>query len=164
MKTILQKTSLWVFLLFVPASAALAQSDAELKARIEKLNLEMVKAAISGDMNQSLKFYTKDVISMPNYEKMLIGIEAVKKSNEEMKKSGWKVVSFNPITLSVISCGDMITEIGTFEIALSMEGMDTPVKDAGKYITLWEKQEDGSLKIKVETWNTDKYPGQEEKK
>jgi ketosteroid isomerase-like protein len=32
------------------------------------------------------------------------------------------------------------------------------MEDTGKYLTLWEKQADGSLKIKVETWNTDKNP------
>jgi hypothetical protein len=30
--------------------------------------------------------------------------------------------------------------------------------DQGKYITIWEEQPDGSMKIKVETWNTDTNP------
>jgi hypothetical protein len=30
--------------------------------------------------------------------------------------------------------------------------------DNGKYITVWEVQDDGSLKIRVETWNTDINP------
>jgi ketosteroid isomerase-like protein len=94
---------------------------------------------------------------------MLNGIDAVRKSNEEMKKSGWKVVDFKTKTHSVVSCGDMVTEIGTFDIAFSMEGQEKPMKDAGKYITIWEKQKDMSWKIKIETWNTDMNPWMEKK-
>ena len=52
----------------------------------------------------------------------------------------------------------MITEIGTYKMNRSMPGMDKPMDDHGKYLTIWEKQKDGSLKIKVETWNSDVDP------
>jgi ketosteroid isomerase-like protein len=39
-----------------------------------------------------------------------------------------------------------------------MPGMDKPMDDHGKYLTIWEKQKDGSLKVKVETWNSDVQP------
>jgi ketosteroid isomerase-like protein len=32
------------------------------------------------------------------------------------------------------------------------------MEDHGKYLTVWEKQKDGSLKVKVETWNSDVDP------
>ena len=163
MKNFISKTALWSVVIFVFSSASFAQGERELRLEIEKLNSEMSKAMLSGDMEKSLSFYTKDVISLPNYEPMLNGLEAIKKSNEEMRKAGWKVVEFKPTTLSVMSCGEMITEIGKFEIAFSMEGVKTPMKDTGKYLTIWEKQKDGTLKIKVETWNTDKFPASEEK-
>ncbi len=163
MKNFISKFTLLSVVIFVFSSASYAQGERELRLEIEKLNSEMSKAMLSGDTEKSLSFYTKDVISLPNYEPMLNGIEAIKKSNEEMKKSGWKVVEFNPTTLSVMSCGEMITEIGKFEIAFSMEGVKTLMRDTGKYLTIWEKQKDGSLKIKFETWNTDKYPATEEK-
>lgn len=159
MKTLL-KVTLYCLLSFMTVSAALAQSEAELKAKIEHLNQEMVKHMLADDMDKCMMFYAEDVISLPNYDKMITGTEGLKKSNEKMKEAGWKVIDFKPTTLFVKSCGDMVTEIGTFEIAFSMKGTDKPMKDAGKYITLWEKQKDGSLKIKVETWNTDKYPGE----
>ncbi|MFH1119486.1 MAG: DUF4440 domain-containing protein [Bacteroidota bacterium] len=163
MKSLILKSTLWCILLFILSSTASAQHDAGLKQEIEKLNMEMSKAMLSGDMEKSLSFYAKDVISLPNYEQMLSGIDAIRKSNEEMKKAGWKVVEFKPRTSSVMSCGEMITEIGTFEIAFTMEGAKAPIKDVGKYLTIWEKQNDGTLKIKVETWNSDKHPAMEEK-
>jgi hypothetical protein len=36
-----------------------------------------------------------------------------------------------------------------------MPGMDKPMDDHGKYLTVWEKQKDGSLKVKIEIWNSD---------
>jgi hypothetical protein len=71
---------------------------------------------------------------------MLNGLEAIKKSNEEMRTAGWKVVEFIPTTLSVMSCGELITEIGKFEIAFSMEGVKTPMRDTGKYPASEEKE------------------------
>jgi hypothetical protein len=42
---------------------------------------------------------------------------------------------------------------------MKMSGPDVPEwADYGKYITIWEEQKDGSMKIKVETWNTDTNP------
>ena len=163
MKNIISKTALWCTLLLLSAASVVAQSDAELKSKIEKLNGEMAKIMVSGDMEKGLSFYTADVISLPNYDKMLSGIDALRKSNEEMKKAGWSVTSFKANTVSVMGSGNSVTELGTYEISFAMKGSDQPMKDAGKYVTIWEKQKDGSLKIKVEIWNTDKYPCEEKK-
>jgi ketosteroid isomerase-like protein len=38
---------------------------------------------------------------------------------------------------------------------MNIPGMPNDFEDQGKYLTIWEKQSDGSLKIKVEMWNTD---------
>lgn len=136
----------------------ISQSNEKYKAQIEKINKEMVAAILSGNAEKSMSFYTNDAISLPNYEKMLEGKDAIRKSNEAMTKAGWKVVAFEPVTLKVMSCDKTITEIGTFKISFSMEGLTKPIEDVGKYITIWEKQADGSLKIKIETWNTDTNP------
>ena len=158
MKESLLKTMFTLVVVIFATCSGISQTNAQIKTQIEKLNKEMVAAVLSGNTERSMSFYTDDAISMPNYEKMLEGKDAIRKSNEAMTKSGWKVVSFEPVTLKVMSCEKTITEIGTFKISFSMEGMSKPVEDIGKYITIWEKQPDGSLKIKIETWNTDTNP------
>jgi len=102
--------------------------------------------------------YTPDAISLPSYEPMHEGIAAIRKASEEMAKSGWKCNSFETTTLKIIPNGNLITEVGTYKINMSMTGMDKPMEDMGKYLTIWEKQKDGSLKVKVETWNSDNNP------
>jgi ketosteroid isomerase-like protein len=54
--------------------------------------------------------------------------------------------------------GNLIHEIGTYKINASMPGMEKPIDDHGKYLTVWEKQKDGSLKVKIEMWNSDVDP------
>ena len=156
-----QKTLLSSCLLFVivfSASVVFSQTPAEYKAKIEMLNKEMVKNMLEGNSEKSLSLYTNDAISLPSYEPIRDGIAAIRKATDEMVKTGWKCNSFETNTLKVMVNGNMITEIGLYKINMSMPGMDKPMDDHGKYLTIWEKQKDGSLKIKIETWNSDVNP------
>jgi ketosteroid isomerase-like protein len=51
-----------------------------------------------------------------------------------------------------------VYEIGKYGISLTLPGTQHPLADNGKYMTIWEKQPDGSLKIKLDIWNTDMNP------
>jgi ketosteroid isomerase-like protein len=158
MKNALLKSGLLLVALMMLAKTAVSQTDEKIKAKIEKINKEMAQAMQEGNIEKTLALYTDDAISMPNYEKMSVGKEAIKKSNEEMNKSGVKVISFDPKTLQVKSCGMMITEIGTYKLVLSVPGMEGTTEVVGKYLVIWEQQSDGSLKIKNEIWNSDSNP------
>jgi ketosteroid isomerase-like protein len=58
--------------------------------------------------------------------------------------------------------GDFVVDIGTYEITMNIPEMgDMPYTDNGKYMTIWEMQDDGSLLVVAETWNTDKNPWME---
>ncbi|MDP2365317.1 MAG: hypothetical protein Q8M94_16305 [Ignavibacteria bacterium] len=57
----------------------------------------------------------------------------------------------------MIVAGNLAIEIGNYDMKMSGLGMPEWA-DNGKYITIWEEQKDGSMKIKVETWNTDTNP------
>lgn len=139
-------------------SVAFSQTAGEYKTKIEKINKEMAEYMIQGNTEKNLSMYTPDAISMPSYEPIREGIAAIRKASEEMSKSGWKCNSFEPTTLKIIPNGNLITEVGTYKINMSMPGTNKPMEDQGKYLTIWEKQKDGSLKIKVETWNSDLNP------
>ena len=158
MKTIYLRSAAFMFVLMFAASVAFSQSSAEYKTKIETMNKEMAKNMLSGNSAKNLSLYTDDAISMPANEPMADGLPAIKKSNEEMMKSGMKVTSFEPTTLKVLVNGNQVTEIGTYKFSMTMPGADKPVDDHGKYLTVWEKQKDGSLKIKIETWNSDVNP------
>ena len=134
------------------------QSARDYQSKIEELNKEMVSSILEGNIEKNLSMYTDDAISMPSNEPMREGIAAIRKGIEDMTKLGMKVNSFEPTIKKVIPDGNLITEIGSYKIKITMPGKDQPVEDHGKYLTIWEKQPDGSLKVKVETWNSDVNP------
>jgi ketosteroid isomerase-like protein len=149
------KSAFVLFVVLFAASAAFAQSSADYKTKIDAMNKEMAKNTLSGNMDKNLSMYTDDAISLPANEPMADGLPAIKKAAEESAKSGAKFTTFEIKTLKVLVNGNQATEIGTYKLSMTMPGMDKPMDDHGKYLTVWEKQKDGSLKIKIETWNSD---------
>ena len=160
----MQKLFAILFALIFTASLVNAQDTAELMKKIQAMNDESAKKMISGDESMWVN-YAEDIISMPSYEPMLKGLEACKESYKKMNESGMKMTAFKSTVTDIMQSGNFIVDIGTYEITMTMPQMgDMPYTDKGKYMTIWEKQEDGSLKVKVETWNTDVNPWMEMQK
>ena len=157
MKRTAVATCVMLVVLFT-ANIALSQSNSDYKSKIESINKEMAKNMLEGNAEKLLALYTEDAISMPSYQPIHDGIAAIRTASDEMAKTGIKYNSFTPTTLKVMVNGNLITEIGTYKISMSMPNMDNPMDDHGKYLTIWEKQKDGSLKVKVEIWNSDVDP------
>lgn len=151
------KTGMLCVLMLIAVSAR-SQSAEEYRTKIKEINREMVKNTLAGNFEKNLELYTNDAISLPNYEPMIEGIDALRKENETMAHSGVKIVSYEPIIFKIIPNGNLITEIGTYSMSINVPGIDQTLDDKGKYLTIWEKQKDGSLKIKIETWNSDNNP------
>ncbi|MFQ6084287.1 MAG: YybH family protein [Candidatus Aminicenantia bacterium] len=159
MRSLISKFSL-ILLVFTILSSQLFSGDdlKEMKKTIEGISDKLVRAIIDGDVETIFSYYTDDAVSMPNYGEMVKGKEALKKHDEEMRKTGFKIHSMNFTILDLWACGDLVYEIGKYGISLTLPGMSQPVADNGKYLTIWQKQSDGSLKIKIEIWNTDTNP------
>ena len=157
MKRTIATTGLLMVVLLT-AGIAFSQSESEYKSKIESLNKEMVKNMLEGNTEKLLSVYTEDAISLPSYQPMQQGIAAIRKGSEDMSRSGVKFNSFTPTIVKVLIDGNHITEIGTYKVSMTIPNMPAPMEDHGKYLTIWEKQKDGSLKVKVETWNSDVDP------
>ncbi len=145
-----------VFCLTIISSNTFAQ-DSALKEKFQKMDNEMIKNMLSDNTEAMMSMYTDDAISMPSYEPMLKGKDEMMKSHMKSKEAGFKMNDMTLKVMNVWSSGDLAYEIGTYTIDMSMPGMDA-WKDNGKYLTVWQKQSDGSWKIKAETWNTDNNP------
>lgn len=160
----MQKLLAILLALIFTASLVNAQDTAELMKKIQAMNDEAAKMMVSNDETGMWANYSDDVISMPSYEPMLKGLDACKQSYKKMNESGMKMTAFKSVVTDIIDAGNYVIDIGTYKISMSIPGMDMPWDDHGKYMTIWEKQDDGSLKIKVETWNTDVNPWMEMQK
>ncbi len=143
--------------LVVISSSIFAQDVDMVKAKIEEMNKVYTKAMVDNDIDKMLTMYTDDIISMPSYQPTIKGIDRVRELSEMQAKSGWKTNEFVLSITDIIVQGNLAIEIGNYN--MKMSGPDVPEwADHGKYITIWEEQKDGSMKIKVETWNTDTNP------
>ena len=145
-----------VSILFI-ATQLYAQSEAELKAKFGEMNKKFAQMMVDGDHSGMLSLYEDDAISMPSYQPMIKGIDAMKKAQEMEHEMGTKITAFTLETTDVMEAGDYILEIGLYTISMEIPGMG-PVDDNGKYMNVWEKQDDGSMKIKADIWNTDNNP------
>jgi ketosteroid isomerase-like protein len=128
------------------------------KQMIKDINKELETYMVNGDYKGALKYYTDDAISLPSYQQMLKGKDAIEKQSMEDQKSGMKITAFEMETSDVFGSGDLLYEVGTYKITMESPNMKDPQNDHGKYLTVYEKEDDGSLKIKAETWNTDMNP------
>jgi ketosteroid isomerase-like protein len=139
------------------STSVFAQDVEKVKTKVEALNKVFIQAMLDNDTEKMLTLYTEDIISMPSYQPTVKGIAKVRELSEMQIKSGWKTTHFTLSVTDIIVQGNLVIEIGNYD--MKMSGPDVPEwADNGKYITIWEEQKDGSLKIKVETWNTDTNP------
>ena len=153
----MKKMFSFLIALIIISSSIFAQDVDKVKAKIEEMNKVYTKAMIDNDIDKMLSMYTNDIISMPSYQPTVKGFAKVKELSEMQAKSGWKTTQFDLSITDIIVQGNLAIEIGNYN--MKMTGPDVPEwADYGKYITIWEEQKDGSMKIKVETWNTDTNP------
>jgi ketosteroid isomerase-like protein len=152
-----------VFVMFLMTNVAMGQYNSQYASMIREINGKLVNAMLRGNSEFSLSLYTDDAISMPSYSPIEDGIAAIRSARNSMEEQGVKYTAFDMTTLRLIPAGDLICEVGTYKLSLTKPGAEKPMDDHGKYLTVWEKQKDGSLKIKIETWNSDVNPMSMEK-
>jgi ketosteroid isomerase-like protein len=160
----MKKALLLCVVLFISASHLHAQEFEDSKAKFKKLNEEFARLMVEDNFEEMLKFYADDIISMPSYQPMLRGINALIEADKMHDESGMKIISFSLETTDVMPAGEYFIEIGTYKISMEIPGMDAPWDDHGKYLTVWEDDDEGSMEIKIETWNTDTNPWMEMEK
>lgn len=159
MRSITSKFTLFLIIFTLLTYNLIAGDNQEdLKATIESINAKLNKAMLEGDFETMLAYHIDDVVCMPNYTEMIKGKKALKKYMEEDRKSGIKFSSFSSTIMDIWSCGDLVYEMGTYGMSIIIPDMSRPFADKGKYFTVWQKQSDGSYKVKFTIWNTDEYP------
>jgi len=135
-----------------------AQDMSEMQAKVDQWNKDLSKAMLANDRETMLNFYADDVISLPSYTQMIMGKDNIKEAMMKQDTISSKITEFNLVSKKLILSGDLLLDIGTYNMTMNVQGMDEPVMDHGKYLTVYEKQNDNSWKIKVETWNSDINP------
>ena len=144
-------------ILFLFSCAPPAPNVAEVRKAIDAMNEQGEKHLLAGTMDTTMSNYVDDAISMPNNGPLLKGKKAIKEYYQGMFTLGIKFTKVDFATDNVQVSGTTAYEVGKYTMTMQIPVVGE-ISDEGKYLTVYEHAADGTWKIKVETWNTDKEP------
>lgn len=125
------------------------------RAAIEQVNQQFVEAFKAGDVATMASLYAEDAVVLAPGEEMVHGRAAIQESMAAQLPPG--VQEFSLATMHVGAEGSLAYEVGTYSLTFQPEGQPS-VSDAGKYVVVWERQADGSWKLKADIWNSNAPP------
>jgi len=104
------------------------------------------------------QLFTPNCHLMPEFGEIIEGRDEVDKYLTSSMKSGVKISSFklNPLELKVY--GDLVLEIGTFEMKYTASSGATESKARYNYQITWKTSKKGNYRIRFATWNSPKAP------
>lgn len=135
-----------------PAPAKPADEGAVRQA-IDSANARFLAALTRGDTAGAVANYADDAVVMFPSESAWRGGAAVRKGFAGFL-SQMAIKDGKATTDDVMVAGDLAVETGHYEWTMVPKG-GKDLKDKGKYITVWKRQQDGSWKIVRDISNTD---------
>lgn len=119
--------------------------------QIKQLTSTLTQAEKSDDLTTFLSFYDPNIISMPEFQPELNGVNEVEAYYKEIF-GRQRVQSFRRQTNEIVNLGQTLVETGSFEKKLTTTGSDSLLTLNGKYIHVWGIQPDGKLRLKGEAY------------
>ena len=142
-----------IAVLFSTLTALAAEMDANAKV-LAQIDDDWSKAAATKDVDRVASFYAEDAIAYPPNEPIAIGRPAARKVWASYFADPTFSISWTTVHAEVSKSGDLGFTAGTYED--SFKGPDGKlVKEKGKYLCTWKKQNDGTWKAIHDIWNTD---------
>lgn len=125
--------------------------------KIRSLELAWATATREKDLEAAISNYAPDAVMMPPGQPMVSGAEAVRKSWTDMLALKGFEMTWQPLNVEAAKSGDLAYVRGSYEMTLPGP-QGEPVKDKGKYLTVWKKQANGEWKTVADIFNSD-LPG-----
>ena len=120
---------------------------------IDRLRDSHVAALNVGDVDAWVACFTDDGVQMPPHFGTNVGKTAVREWSQ-----GFLNLFDSRFSLSVDEvrvAADWAFERGRYNITLTSRAGGEPMDDSGKYMTVYQRQSDGSWKIARDIWNSD---------
>jgi uncharacterized protein (TIGR02246 family) len=138
-----------------PATPRVGEKDS-VRREIEASNARFVDAMNRGDTVGMYADFARDAVLMMNGSPALRGRVAITQTlNRMMTQATLKDPKFH--IDDVILGGDLAIETGSYDWTV-VPKQGKPVPDKGKYVVVWQRQADGSLKIIRDISNSDSAP------
>jgi uncharacterized protein (TIGR02246 family) len=121
------------------------------KDDVRAVNDAYEKAVANQDVSGVLAVYTSDATLLPPNAPLAKGTKAM-----EAVFNGYFEAGANSLTLDSIELdeqGDAVIEVGRYTLGLLTP--DGAMSDVGKYLQVFKRQSDGSLRIAYDAFNSD---------
>ena len=122
-------------------------------AAVKDADAAWAKAAAAHDISGALAFYAGDAVVLPAHEAMLTNRPDMLKSWTALLDKN-NTVDWKPVYVEASKAGDLVYVVGTYTLSTKVT-KGKPIADHGKYLAIWKKQDDGSWKAEVNSWNSD---------
>ncbi|MBI4893572.1 MAG: DUF4440 domain-containing protein [Acidobacteria bacterium] len=125
-------------------------------AKIMEADAAWMKAAQEKDAAKIASFYAEDGTSHSAGRPAATGRMAIQKLVEEVSKAQVSL-SWKTANVVVAEAGDIAYQTGSWE-SVEKDAKGKPMQSAGKFLTVWARQADGSWKVKEDMGNAEAPP------
>jgi uncharacterized protein (TIGR02246 family) len=141
----------------VPAKPATAGS-ADM-AKVRESSEARMKAVTAGDTEGYLAAYLDDAVWMPPDSEDIIGKAAARQRLTGVMAD--MQVEFKTESKEQVAMGaDWIADRGTYILSATSKKDESSRQDVGSYLTIWQRQSDGSWKIAYDSWHSVRPPAE----
>lgn len=141
--------------ILVLAGTAGTRDIGTLQKELEAIRQDLHTAIRKGDMEAQLKHFSEDALILPNFHPMIRGRAQMRDLMrlDIQNETVWH--TYETRCSELWACDGKIFEWGTFSVSQSNKFMRTPIALFGSYLTVWERQGDGRLRMTHTIWNLD---------
>ncbi len=141
-----------LFLVFQGTVAfTVMKNEEEARAQILQLNEKESQAYLSADLAKVMKRYAKGAVCLPEYHSPLYHKTDIKQYFTQLFQNA-QIELFKKEIYELKTMGNLISEIGTYQIKQKSKDLID-----GKYLIVWEKDLNGTLKVNAEAWGSVKF-------
>jgi ketosteroid isomerase-like protein len=144
---------IFVFFLFsIHNSAQSIKSNENVKQELEKAKTNFMEGFKEGDAKKMAEGYTLDARALPPNAPEARGKDAIKKLWQSFIDLGEGTVNVGTVSTDI--AGNFAIEHHTYQLEIKMKNGKV-LKDIGKSLVVYKRQNDGHWLIKTEIWNSD---------
>ncbi len=148
----LLKINLLLLFLFIISCNPSDDYDSNI-LEIKKVNQKYLEFYNSGNYEGVASLHTKDAVVMPPNVPARIGKDQIMLAIKEEVDMGFTDLKFIENDIKIF--GTLAYDEGSYSLNVKSEKGEVIDNDFGKYLVVWEKQNDGSWLMKKDIWNSD---------
>lgn len=138
-----------------PANVRIRQ---QLKKSTQEVREEFIAAFNAREMDRLLKLYADEAVIMPDKRQACQGEADIRRLFRDAFNHKITFHNHTRTSSTMYLSGDLIFEVGTYTMSMTIPDIPQLLTDFQKGITIWERQPDGSLTFKIDIWCPDKMP------